>query len=203
MVLGNLHYQLATSVDSIMAQGDEYKAEVDQARIDFPGSPSVLFAFESDPDIFNLQALSAIEELGQRYTEIDSAVAVASILNYPMSDEDTEKFGRRYLIPELENWSVELSAQVRKLAMADEDLTKRLLSKSGEMTIANVKYKDNEDSRDSRIRIAESILALRDSLRSNYPDVRVYVVGGPLFDYDSYQASIRDNQFLFLSLIHI
>lgn len=201
VVLGNLHYQLATSVDSIMAQGDEYKAEVDQARIDFPGSPSVLFAFESDPDIFNLQALSAIEELGQRYTEIDSAVAVASILNYPMSDEDTEKFGRRYLIPELENWSVELSAQVRKLAMADEDLTKRLLSKSGEMTIANVKYKDNEDSRDSRIRIAESILALRDSLRSNYPDVRVYVVGGPLFDYDSYQASIRDNQFLFPLLL--
>ena len=201
VVLGNLHYQLATSVDSIMAQGDEYKAEVDQARVDFPGSPSVLFAFESDPDIFNLQALSAIEELGQRYTEIDSAVAVASILNYPMSDEDTEKFGRRYLIPELENWSVELSAQVRKLAMADEDLTKRLLSKSGEMTIANVKYKDNEDSRDSRIRIAESILALRDSLRSNYPDVRVYVVGGPLFDYDSYQASIRDNQFLFPLLL--
>ena len=201
VVLGNLHYQLATSVDSIMAQGDEYKAEVDQARIDFPGSPSVLFAFESDPDIFNLQALSAIEELGQRYTEIDSAVAVASILNYPMSDEDTEKFGRRYLIPELENWSVELAAQVRKLAMADEDLTKRLLSKSGEMTIANVKYKDNEDSRDSRIRIAESILALRDSLRSNYPDVRVYVVGGPLFDYDSYQASIRDNQFLFPLLL--
>ena len=201
VVFGNLHYQLATSVDSIMAQGDEYKAEVDQARIDFPGSPSVLFAFESDPDIFNLQALSAIEELGQRYTEIDSAVAVASILNYPMSDEDTEKFGRRYLIPELENWSVELSAQVRKLAMADEDLTKRLLSKSGEMTIANVKYKDNEDSRDSRIRIAESILALRDSLRSNYPDVRVYVVGGPLFDYDSYQASIRDNQFLFPLLL--
>ena len=26
VVLGNLHYQLATSVDSIMAQGDEYKA---------------------------------------------------------------------------------------------------------------------------------------------------------------------------------
>jgi len=196
-------YQLATSVDSIMAQGDKYKAEVDQARIDFPGSPSVLFAFESDPDIFNLQALRAIEELGQRYTEIDSAVAVASILNYPMSDEDTEKFGRRYLIPELENWSVELSAQVRKVAMTDEDLTKRLLSKSGDMTIANVRYKDNEDSRESRIRIAESILDLRDSLRSKYPDVRVYVVGGPLFDYDSYKASIRDNQFLFPLLLFL
>ena len=196
-------YELATSVDSIMAQGDKYKAEVDQARLDFPGSPSVLFAFESDPDVFSLQALRAIEELGQRYTEIDSAVAVASILNYPMSDEDTEKFGRRYLIPELENWSVELSAQVRKAAMADEDLTKRLLSKSGEMTIANVKYKDNEDSRESRIRIAESILALRDSLRSKYPDVRVYVVGGPLFDYDSYKASIRDNEFLFPLLLFL
>ena len=35
-------YQLATSVDSIMAQGDKYKAEVDQARNDFPGSPSAL-----------------------------------------------------------------------------------------------------------------------------------------------------------------
>ena len=37
---------------------------------------------------------------------------------------------------------------------------------------------------------------LRDSLREKYPDLRIYLVGGPMFERDSNLARDKDNQVL-------
>ena len=84
--------------DSLFAKADEYKAEVDQAREDFPSSaPRLMMAFEVDGDIFNLRTLTAIEELTRRYIEIDSAIAMSSILSYRVSESDKEPVSYTHL----------------------------------------------------------------------------------------------------------
>jgi len=65
---------------SILSEDDPYKAEVDQAREDFPPSTSVLFAFQTDTHVFTFPALQAMDALTQRYTEVESAISVGSLL---------------------------------------------------------------------------------------------------------------------------
>jgi hypothetical protein len=166
------------SPEAVLAEGDPYKAEVDQAKADFPPNTSLLFAFQVDGDIFNRSTLSAIDDLTRRYIEIDSALSVGSILNYRLNESDKKAYDRTYLVPELATLTdIELGA-IRQIALADPDLTRNLLSPMGDFTIATIKYKLSEDTSDARVALAESAVVLRDSLRQQYPETRIYVVGG-------------------------
>lgn len=181
---------------SILSEDDPYKIEVDQAREDFPPSTSVLFAFQHKTDVFNFETLGAMDALTKRYLEIDGAIAVGSLINRRLSEEDADALDRDYLIPELEDINAGDLDVIRSVALADSDLTKSLLSPTGDMALASVKYKASEDERDVRLDVARSVIALRDSLREEFPNVDIYVLGNVLFELDSYNAQIKDNKTL-------
>ena len=188
-----------TSVRSILSEDDPYKQEVDQARQDFPPSTSVLFAFEATPDVFNLQSIHAMQALTDRYTEIDGAIAVGSLSNRRLNDVDAKVYERDYLIPDLATVDEDDLAEIRRIALADEDLTKSMLAPQGDMALATVKYKV-EDEQQARLSVARSVIALRDSLREAYPDVDIYVLGNVLFELDGYNAQVQD-RYLLLPLV--
>ena len=110
-----------------------------------------------------------------------------------MSAIDQESYGRDYLVPALESVDEEKIKEIESIALADEDLTKSILSSDGQLALANIRYKDNEDTQESRIEVADSILNLRDSLRAKYPNTQIYAVGGPLFEKASLEAREADN----------
>ncbi len=183
--------------ESLFAEADEYKAEVDQARVDFPSSaPRLTMAFEVDGDIFNLRTLTAIDELTRRYIEIDSAIALSSILTYRVSEADKEILGRSYLFPDLDDITEANLQQIKTIALNDEDLTQARLTSAGNVTLATVSYSVSEDTSEARLAVAESAVVLRDSLRQQYPDIRIYLVGGPMFERDSNLAREKDNKVL-------
>ena len=183
--------------ESLFAEADEYKAEVDQARVDFPSSaPRITMAFEVDGDIFNLRTLTAIDELTRRYIEIDSAIALSSILTYRVSEADKEILGRSYLFPDLDDITVADLQQIKTIALNDEDLTQARLTSAGNVTLATISYSVSEDTSEARLAVAESAVVLRDSLRQQYPDIRIYLVGGPMFERDSNLAREKDNKVL-------
>jgi predicted RND superfamily exporter protein len=65
------------------------------------------------------------------------------------------------------------------------------------MALARIKFKVSVDDQDHRLGVARSVIALRDSLREDFPDVEIYVLGGVLFELDSYNAQIDDQLLLF------
>ena len=183
--------------ESLFAEADEYKAEVDQARVDFPSSaPSLGMAFEVDGDIFNLRTLTAIDALTRRYIEIDSAIAMSSILTYRVSEADKEVLGRSYLFPDLDGVTEADLQQIKAIALNDEGLTQGRLTSAGNVTFANISYSLSEDTSEARLAVAESAVVLRDSLRQQYPDIRIYLVGGPMFERESNLAREKDNKVL-------
>ncbi len=183
--------------ESLFAEADEYKAEVDQARVDFPSSaPSLGMAFEVDGDIFNLRTLTAIDALTRRYIEIDSAIAMSSILTYRVSEADREILGRSYLFPDLDDITEADLQQIKAIALNDEGLTQGRLTSAGNVTFANISYSLSEDTSEARLAVAESAVVLRDSLRQQYPDIRIYLVGGPMFERESNLAREKDNKVL-------
>jgi predicted RND superfamily exporter protein len=189
-----------TSVDNtfnaILSEDDPYREEVEQVRKDFPPSTGVLFAFQSNPDVFNFDAIRAMDDLTNRYTEVESAVSVASLLNRRLNAVDANLYDRDYLVPDLTTLAAADLDAIRSIGLADEDLTKSLLSPDGELALAIVKYRPAADDKETRLRIAETVVTLRDSLRQKYPQVDIYVLGNILFELDSYKAQINDSRYL-------
>jgi len=147
--------------ESILSEDDPYKAEVDQAREDFPPSTSVLFAFQTDTHIFTFPALRAMDALTQRYTEVESAISVGSLLNRRLNADDEETLDRLYLIPELSELTEADLVEIKAVAMADEDLIKSIMSPQADMALANIKFKAPEDTQEARLSIARSVVKLR------------------------------------------
>ena len=118
-----------TSIDStfsaILSEDDPDREEVEKVRKDFPPSTVVLFAFLSTGgDVFNFEMLHAMEDLTNRYIEVESAVSVGSLLNRRLNAVDADRFNRDYLIPELSTLTQDDLNSIRKIALSDEALTK-------------------------------------------------------------------------------
>ena len=183
---------------ALLSEDDPLRAEVDKVREDFPPSTAVLFAFlPSDGDVFSLEVLRAMDALTQRYSEVESAVSVGSLLNRRLNAVDAERFDRDYLVPDLSTLSQNDANQIRKIALADDQLTKSMLSAEGDMALAVIKYKASSNDPATRVSIGRSVVALRESLRTEYPDVPIYVIGRVLFELESHNAQIKDSRYLF------
>ena len=78
------------------------------------------------------------------------------------------------------------------IAAAGEDRVKRQLARDGDMALAVLKYRQVTDELTERLDVARSVVALRDRLREDYPDVEIYTLGNDLFELDSYNAQIKD-----------
>ncbi len=182
-----------SSSDAILPEDDPYAAQVEEVEQDFPRSSSALFTFIApEGDIFNRSALGAMESLHQRFGEVQSAVAVGSLVNYRLNAVDEAIHDRKYLLPPLDSLSDEDLAAVRQIALADDDLVKTQLARAGDMALAVLKYRPNSQEQGERLEIARSIVSLRDSLRQDYPGVEIYALGNDLFELDSYNAQIKD-----------
>jgi predicted RND superfamily exporter protein len=201
---GARYTSIDSSFNSILSEDDPYRKQVDQVNEDFPPSTSVLFAFMSPGgDVFNFESLRAMEELTERYSEVESALSVGSLINRRLNAVDADLHDRDYLIPDLAELTEEDLVGIRKIALDDEDLTQSMLSPQGDMALAAIKYKANPDDQETRRSIAQSVVDLRDSLREKYPDLTIYILGRALFELDSYKAQIQDTSYLFPVVIVI
>ncbi len=189
---------IESSFNSILSEDDPYREEVDQVNEDFPPSTAVLFAFmPKDGEVFSFESLRAMEELTSRYSEVEYAVSVGSLINQRLNAVDADIEERDYLLPDLAELNDEDLTLIRQIALADEDITQNILSGDGEMALAVIKYKASTDDQESRLSVARSVIQLRDSLRKKYPGQEIYVLGRALFELDSYNAQIKDRNFLF------
>jgi predicted RND superfamily exporter protein len=195
---GAKYTSIDASFNSILSEDDPYREQVDKVREDFPPSTSVLFAFQSPTgDVFNFDTLRVMEELTDRYGEVDSAVSAGSLINQRLNAVDADIHGRDYLVPALEGLDEDDLADIREIALADEDLTQSILSPDGDMALAVIKYRVGTDTQEARRVVGQSVIDLRDSLREKYPEQTIYVLGRALFELDSYKAQIKDRIYLF------
>ena len=196
--LGALKTTIDSSDDSILSEDDPYRLEVAQVNKDFPPSTSVLFAFMSpEGDVFNRDMLQAMQDLTDRYTDVESAVSVASLINHRLNAVDADIHRRDYLLPELDELTAQDLVKIREIALKDEDLTQSMLSPEGDMALAVIKFQATSEEQETQLQIAKTVVDLRDSLREQYPDQNIYVLGRILFEYDNYNAQVKDSKYLF------
>ena len=190
---GVVHTKIDSTDRTILPEDDPYLKEVNEVVEKFPASSSALFTFIGpEGDVFNRDTLQAMEDLHDRFLEVESAVSVGSLVNHRLTAVDASKYDRDYLLPELSLLDDADLDAIREIALQDEGLTKTLLSPTGDMALAVLKYRVNDDVSEERLSIARSVIKLRDSLREAHPDASIYVVGGDIFELDSHNAAIKD-----------
>ncbi|MEM9254333.1 MAG: MMPL family transporter [Pseudomonadota bacterium] len=194
---GVQYTSIDASFEGILDADDPYLQEVNEVELDFPPSTAVLFAFIPESgNVFDADTLQAMEDLTNRFGEVESAVSIGSVLNHRFDAVEADLYGRDYLIGDLTTLDGEDREAIRSIALADEDLTQNLLSPDGEMALAVIKYRASSDDQDTRLSIARSVVALRDSLRAQYPEIGIYILGRIQFELDSYNAQIEDRVYL-------
>jgi len=187
-----------TSDRALFAEDDVARMDVEEVRKDFPRSSSFLFAFlPKSGNVFDLGTLRAMEELTDRYDEVESAISVGSLLNSRLNRIDADRFDRDYLVPVVSTLTQEDADAIREHALADELLTKTTISPAGDMALAVVKYAGFQKDRASRLDIARSVVELRDSLRLSHPDAGIFTIGSALFELEGHNAQAQDARFVF------
>ena len=195
---GIQHVTTDHSDTALLSEDDPSRAEIEQVKKDFPRSTAVLFAFLPDSgNVFDLDVLHAMEDLTLRYSEVESAISVGSLLNQRLNAVDSDRLDRDYLVPDLSTLSQDDADDVREIALADDILTKTMLSPVGDMALAVIKYRANTDDQATRLGIGRSVTALRDSLRGEYSGVGIYVIGQALFELESHNAQAKDSRYVF------
>lgn len=193
VIYGSVHTRINSDYDSILSEDDPYREEVEKMQADFSSSTSVLFTFMGKGgDVFDFPTLNAMQELTDRYTEVESAIAVGSLINRRLNALDADTYDRDYLIPDLSELTEVDLPMLKTVAINDEDLTKSMLSSEGDMALAVLKYHASGETQAERLSIAQSVVELRDSLREKYPDVTIYVLGRILFELDGQRAQVKD-----------
>ena len=87
-------------------------------------------------------------------------------------------------------------AAIGAIALNDDELTESMLSPAGDMALAVIKFYASTDDQAERLSIAQSVVDLRDSLRENYPDLTIYVLGQVVFELDGRTAQVKDSTYL-------
>jgi predicted RND superfamily exporter protein len=183
---------------ALLSEDDPIRKEVERVREEFPPSTGILFAFlPASGNVFERETLLAMDELTDRFTEVESAVSASSLMNRRLNAVDADLYDRDYLFPDLSSLRDEDLASIRRIALADEALTSSVLSSEGDMAIAFIKFKASADDQATRLRIARSALALRDSIREAHPEQAIYAIGGVLFELEGHHAQVDDSQLLF------
>lgn len=194
---GTRFTEIEAGYQAILDESDPYRPEVLEVQERFPPGTSVLFAFmPPGGDVFNAGTLGAIEALTDRYGEVQSAVSIASLVNYRLDAVAADEYNRDYLVPDLAGLSADDYRQMRAIALGDESLTRSLLAPTGDMALAVVKFRASSEKQSERLAIARSVVALRDSLRQQFPKEGIYTVGRIQYELDSYQAQIEDRLYL-------
>ena len=186
---GILRITFDTSLNALLTRSDPYLNELEILENEFPMPVEVRFAFVADEGkhVFTLPILRAINDLGERYTELPFANRIISIIDYVYPETQRKLFTR----PIGEYTQVALDSLLEE-AVTNRLLTANLLSPNGDLSFAIINLDAREASSSQRLQIADAVIAFRDEMRGLHPAVSIQANADVLLEKSSQQAMIDD-----------
>ena len=126
-----LHVRVARGETLSAKEQADYQAGLDQLDLqEAQIEPESLLALRAaraqiaQQTAEHTQMLARSAQLERQIAEIESAIAVGSLINRRLNTVDAERYDRDYLIPALDGLSKTDLVDLKALALKDEDLTK-------------------------------------------------------------------------------
>lgn len=158
---------------------------------------NILFALAPEAgSVFTRQALAAIIELTEACWQIPFSSRVDSLSNFQYSHAEGDDLIVEDLVNDPENLSDARLEEIKKIALSEPLLVKRLVSPSGHVAAVNVLVTKPGKSLDETTAIAAYARRLVKDFLRKYPDIDVHLTGGIIIDAAFGEAARDDMQTL-------
>jgi predicted RND superfamily exporter protein len=144
---------------------------------------NVLFILESKGgDVFERQALTAVEELTEASWQIPYSSRVDSITNYQHTRVDEDDLIVESLVENAGALSDEALHQIKDIALTRPMLVDRLVSPSGHVTGVNINILLPGKSLLEVPEVAAFARKLADNIKQKYPNIEIHLTGALIID---------------------
>ena len=154
---------------------------------------NVLFVVApKDGNVFTAEALAAVRELTEEAWKTPYSTRVDSLTNYQHTRAEGDDLIVADLVPESKNLTPAALEEIRKIALAEPLLVRRLVSTEGHVTGINVTvYLKRRDPKAEEETVAFT-RELADKVRKAHPNVDIYITGLVMLNAAFAEASIAD-----------
>ena len=188
--------ELAFSMDyrAFFDRDDTHVAAFDRLQRTYTKNDTILFVLApKSGDVFSRQVLTAISELTAKGWRLPFAARVDSLTNFQHSRAEGDDLAVGDLARHPESMTgAELQA-VRRIALGDELMINRLVSPDGRATAVNVTVRLSAgDLQRFGREVAAAARALANAVRTQHPDLSVYLSGTLMVNDAFYEVAKRD-----------
>ena len=160
-------------------------------------SDNVYFALAPESGtVFSEQTLTAVVELTEQSWQIPYSSRVDSLSNYQFTRADGDDLVVSDLVESVNQLDSQRVDSIRQTALSKEFLINRLLSADGSVTGLNVTVQKPPDNDKAIFEIVEKVEEIVESFEQKYPQIKLYVTGGVMFDVAFAQLPAQENQLL-------
>jgi len=148
-------------------------------------------------DVFTRDALQAVEALTSKAWQLPFSIRVDSISNFQHTEAEEDDLVVRDLYENAQQLTDQQLAKIRRVALAEPMLLKRLIAADSRVTGINATIQ--LPGKNEMTEVPEVVAAARqmaDEIRSAYPDMEVRLTGMVLMNNAFSEASIGDMQSL-------
>ena len=185
----NINYE--TSYETFLPADDPYLEEVknvsDLFSTNSDGAISFIIASIDEKPIFTIEVINALSDLKKEMESIPESIRLSSIL-----DHYSPQKGQRLFTSNLTEYSQDDLDLVLEEALSDQLLTNSLISPDARITFGNVILGKNLGNSADRRKIADTAIAIRESLQTKYPELKILVMSDIISQQAETQAIIKD-----------
>lgn len=173
--------------------------ELERFEDAFAKHGNIMFSIASrtEKDIFNRETLSAIEELTRASWETPYSSRVNSISNFNHSWAEGDDLIVQELFKNPEKLTDFEMERIRKIALSEPMLVNTLVSVNGDLALVTVILTTAEESSAKTMETVTFSRKLADKIQKKYPNLRIEVSGGEIFNSAYAEVSRADMVLLY------
>jgi len=154
---------------------------------------SVFFVLApKDGNVFTRDTLAAVADLTEAGWRVPYSIRVSSLTTFPQIQAQGDDLIVQSLVGDPNTLSEPQLAQIRRTALSETAIVKRLVSAQGHVTGVYVSLITPPEDRRAVTEVAQYVSRLADDFRRRHPGLEVYLTGSVMIDQAFAQASRQD-----------
>jgi len=169
-------------------------AAFDKMQNTYTKDDNVLFVIApKDKQVFTPATLAAVEDLTRQAWKLPHSIRVDSLTNFQHTRAEGDDLIVQDLVKNAATKTPAELAEIRRVALAEPLLVKRLVSSDGSVTALNVTiHVPAAEIRGGTQQVVEAVRKLAGEARARYPQLEFHLTGNVMMNYAFPEASRHD-----------
>jgi len=144
-------------------------------------------------EVFSKEVLTAVSELTKKAWQVPYSSRVDSVSNFQHTEAEGDNLMVRDLVEDVESLDEDELRRIRRIALAEPLLVRRLISDDGRVTAVNVTIQlpGINESKETPEAVAYA-RKIKSEIEAKYPSIKIYLTGMIMMNNAFSEASISD-----------